>query len=201
MPRKEHRVSAFKEEDDEALVAQAQAGEHGAFDALYNRHYSYSWRIAYKMVFHRQDADDLAQAAWVKVYTGLHSFKPDERFLPWLHGITVHAVIDHCRKQQRRPEKLVEDVDPFMGLPSTNVSESVADIVANEDIVRRVLSRLRPDLYREVLVLADMIDMRPADIAKQLGLKVGQINGVLHRARKKFATLVAGELDDQIGDE
>jgi RNA polymerase sigma-70 factor (ECF subfamily) len=183
-------------DNDETLAAQAQAGDHDAFDQLYTRHYSYSWKIAYKMVFHRQDADDLAQAAWVKIYTGLHSFNPDERFLPWLHGITVHAVIDHRRRQQRRPEKLVEDVDLFMGLPSTNVSESVADIVANEDIVRRALSRLRPDLYREVLVLADMIDIRPADIAKRLGLKVSQVDGVLYRARKKFHTLVTSELED-----
>jgi RNA polymerase sigma factor (sigma-70 family) len=180
---------------DETLVARAQAGDHDAFDQLYTRHYSYSWSVAYKMVFHRQDADDLAQAAWVKVYMGLHTFKPDAHFLPWLHGITVHVVIDHCRRQQRRPERLVDDVELFTALPSTTVPESTVDIVANEDIVRRALSHLRPYLYREVLVLADMIDMRTPDIAKQLGLSVSQVNGVLHRARKKFTILVARELD------
>jgi RNA polymerase sigma-70 factor (ECF subfamily) len=193
-------VSVF-EEDDETLVASAQEGDYDAFDKLYTRHYSYSWRVAYKMVFHRQDADDLAQVAWVKVYTGLHTFKPDARFLPWLHRITVHAVIDHCRGQQRRPERLVDDVELFSNSPSMAASGSVADVVANEDVVRRSLSQLDPYLYRVVLVLADMIDMCPADIAELLEMKVNQVNGVLHRARKKFTTIVTRELDDQTGGE
>lgn len=196
-------MTAFElpEEEDEALVARGQRGDHDAFGKLYTRHYSYSWGVAYRMVFHRNDADDLAQTAWVKVYKGLHTFKPDARFLPWLHQITVHVGIDHCRRQRRRPEVPAADVEALSAPTPMIARSSVADAVANEDVVRRALLALTPPHYRVVLVLADMLDMSSAHIAEILEMRASQVDPILNRARKKFAALVTRELDDQIGGE
>jgi DNA-directed RNA polymerase specialized sigma24 family protein len=93
------------------------------------------------------------------------------------------------------------DVEALSAPTPMIARSSVADAVANEDVVRRALLALTPPHYRVVLVLADMLDMSSAHIAEILEMRASQVDPILNRARKKFAALVTRELDDQIGGE
>jgi RNA polymerase sigma-70 factor (ECF subfamily) len=173
--------------EDHALIRRAQQGEEEAFASLVRRHQTRAWRIARNLVASEDDALDLAQEAFLRVFKNLASFDFDHGFTTWLYRIVTNLAIDHLRK--RRPsfsttggedEGDLDLVDPDVERPSDGLER---EELGHE--VRACLANLAPH-FQSVLLLREIEGLPCNEIAHIVGATHVTVRWRLHRARKLF---------------
>ena len=143
-----------------------------------------AFRIAYSVVRHRQDAEDVAQEAFAKAYRHFRQLRDRDRFRAWLVRTTWRAALDRQRSNRRRAahEQAVEEP------PETPVNESVE--------ARERASRLwtaidaLPEKFRVAIVLANIEGHDLAEVAALLGIPVGTVKSRLFFARQRLKELL-----------
>jgi RNA polymerase sigma-70 factor (ECF subfamily) len=190
------RREAFVEEDssrdsrteDHALVRRAQAGDERAFETLVTRHQQRAWRVARNLVASDEDARDLAQEAFLRVFRNLASFDFQHGFTTWLYRIVTNLAIDQLRK--RRATTSTTRTDPEEGdydLADSKV-EKPSEGLEREELaqdVRACLASLAPH-FQSVLMLREMEGLPCNEIAHIVGATHVTVRWRLHRGRKLF---------------
>ncbi|HEY2352817.1 MAG TPA: sigma-70 family RNA polymerase sigma factor [Candidatus Acidoferrum sp.] len=97
-------VSSLPNLDDRALVVEAQVGNRAAFEELVRRYDRDVLRLALNLMKRPEDARDVYQEAFLKVYRNLHRFRFECSFYTWLYRIVTNVCLDHLRRRQARPE-------------------------------------------------------------------------------------------------
>src|SRR5437868_14581840 len=98
--------------DERALVADAQAGSRAAFEELVRRYDRDVLRLALNLMKRPEDARDVYQEAFLKVYRNLHRFRFECSFYTWLYRIVTNVCLDHLRRRQARPEDQAPEPNP-----------------------------------------------------------------------------------------
>jgi RNA polymerase sigma-70 factor (ECF subfamily) len=169
-------------EDDRAAVRRARDGDDSAYAELLARHRDRVFSFLLRLLGSAQDAEDVAQEAFVKAFSRLDSYDSARPFLSWLFGIAHHAALDHLRA--RRPAALsLDDPDgaPDPADPGPD-AEAAAGAALDAELIERLLSAL-PPLYREPLVLRHKEEMDIPEIARVLSLPEGTVKVRLFRGR------------------
>lgn len=187
--------------EDTTLVRRTLAGDQEAFSALVEKYKDPVYNVAYRMLGNPTEAEDVAQEAFVRAYTQLHTYKESHRFSTWLLSIASHLSIDQLRRRR------------FLALPLENVPflEWIADVgpgpeqsalrIEAADDMQRILGAL-PAKYRAVLVLRYWYDFSYEEIANALNLTPALVKARLHRARELVArTMKAQGLDMTLASE
>src|SRR5438105_7571483 len=97
-------VISLPELDERSLVTEAQAGNRAAFEELVRRFDRDVLRLALNLMKRPEDARDVYQEAFLKVYRNLHRFRFECSFYTWLYRIVTNVCLDHLRRRQARPE-------------------------------------------------------------------------------------------------
>ena len=163
-------------EAERAAVAACRRGEREAFDALVARYQRPIYRLCYRYVNNHEDANDLAQEAFLTAWRSISSFRGESAFSTWLYRIAVNACQNH--KALRRPVTLeLEDAhaDPGPGAEASALRDDDARRV------RAAVSRL-PDRQRATLILKVYHDLTHAEVAEILGSTVGTVKANLFHA-------------------
>ncbi|MFI5272887.1 MAG: sigma-70 family RNA polymerase sigma factor [Ktedonobacterales bacterium] len=172
--------------EDVTLVHRTLAGDQQAYTSLVEKYKDSVFNVAYRMLGNPTEAEDVAQEAFVRAYTQLHTYKDTHRFSTWLLSISSHLAIDQLRRRR------------FLALPLENVPflEWIADLslgpeesalaVETSDEMQKILGVLPPK-YRAVLVLRYWHDLSYEEIAEVLQLTPPLVKARLHRARELVA--------------
>lgn len=115
-------------ESDSSLVERAQSGDAQAYDILVERYHEKMLYLAVDLTKNFEDAQDVAQEAFIKAYQKLDQFRGNAKFSTWLYRITSNLAIDHYRKRKRKREDSMDD--SYKQLPGKDKSESL--ITGNE---------------------------------------------------------------------
>ena len=105
-------VTSLSSLDDRVLVQQAQAGSRPAFEELVRRYDRDVLRLALNLMKRTEDARDVYQEAFLKVYRNLHRFRFECSFYTWLYRIVTNVCLDHLRRRQARPEDQAPELHP-----------------------------------------------------------------------------------------
>jgi RNA polymerase sigma-70 factor (ECF subfamily) len=105
-------VSSLPNLDERALVSEAQAGNRAAFEELVHRYDRDVLRLALNLMKRPEDARDVYQEAFLKVYKNLHRFRFECSFYTWLYRIVTNVCLDHLRRRQARPEDQAPEIHP-----------------------------------------------------------------------------------------
>ena len=176
--------------DDAAAVAAAAEGQHAAFGALVERYQQVAFRAAWLITRDAQDAEDVAQEAFVRAYRRLHTFRQGEPFRPWLLRIVQNQALNAVRARNRRGG-LVDRIAIF----SSRAADSPHAAVAAADESSQVLAaieRLPPD-DRMVLHLRYFLDLPEREIADAIGRPPGTVKSRLHRASARLREVIERE--------
>lgn len=170
-------------------IGRVLAGEAEAFAVLLGGHRDAVYAYIHRIVGSAEDAEDLAQEAFVVAYRKLGSFDRRRPFRPWVLRIARNLALSALRR--RRPVVSIEDlggdgVDPACGAPGP--AEVAARNQRDRDL-RAALGALSPP-DREVLHLHYFEDMSLADIAMVTGRSTNAAKVALHRARRRLRELV-----------
>lgn len=191
------------EVSDRELVARCRAGDEAAFDALVLRHRERAFNIAYPLLLNCEDATEVAQDAFVKVYRTIGEFRGDCEFTTWLYQIVVNLARNKRRWWMRRGRKMTVSMDCPVETPDGEMTAQVAAAtdppdaeVARAEFVRTLEDRIAnlPTRYREVLLLRNVEDMSYQKIAVVLDCSVGTVKSRIARAREALRQAMAGEL-------
>ena len=186
-------------EEDRILVTQTLEGDLGAYEQLVNRHHAVVTRIAARVVG-RDEAEDVAQDAFLRAFHRLDGFRGDSSVRTWLLRIAHHAALDHLRRRRAEP------VDPA-SLDETPADERTR-LPAERLEVRERVERLEHKLqllsppHRAVLVLRDVEGLSYDEVAAITETPLGSVKGRLHRARRELIGLLrTNTYDWELPDE
>ena len=182
-------------EEELDVIRRVLHGDVNAFEDLVEAYEKNVYNLALRMTGNPQDAQDMAQEAFIKAYNSLSTFRGDSKFSVWLYRIVSNICLDHLRKKNRgTPGSLtVEDDDGEemqLELPDTSTApEEVLEKKLTRDAVRRGLASLPPDA-RQILLLREIEGLSYEEIGATLGLESGTVKSRLFRARKKLAAFL-----------
>lgn len=161
----------------------AGTGEMPTWAELVNEHADSVYRLAYRLSGNPQDAEDLTQDTFMRVFRSLKKYQPGT-FEGWLHRITTNLFLDMVRRRSSiRMEELPEDYDRVEG---TIAAPEVAYEMNNIDpALEKALDQLSPE-FRVAVVLCDGMGMSYDEISRTLGLKLGTVRSRIHRARTQL---------------
>ena len=177
--------------DEAALVERCRQGDDLAWEWLVRRCQGRVYGLAYHYLGSVEDARDVAQEAFVRVYRQLGSFDGD-RFMAWLLRITRNLCIDQLRRRRTRPpaEGVQADADGETAPRDAGPSPEQAWLAdARRKLVHQALRRL-DGANREVILLKDIQGLKLDEIAGMLGLPIGTVKSRAHRARLELARQV-----------
>lgn len=171
---------------DGELVAQAQQGDHAAFEKLVERHKHKAYRIAFDFTRDREEAKDLSQEAFLRAYTHLQGFDRRSGFYTWFYRIVVNLCLDHHRRNQKiQKEPFDDSVDHVHDHKerSDNLSPLDKEILARQ-IVAKVAAALDalPAKQRTVFILRNHQGLSIREIAAVMRAAEGTVKVHLHRA-------------------
>ena len=167
------------EQPEPATIA-AEGWVAPSWEQVVRDHSARVYRLAYRLSGNQQDAEDLTQETFVRVFRSLADFSPGT-FEGWLHRITTNLFLDMVRRRQRiRFDALPEDTER---LPGTAPSpEQVYADTHLDPQVQAALDALSPE-FRVAVVLCDIEGLTYEEIAGILGAKLGTVRSRIHRGR------------------
>lgn len=165
-------------------------GEARAFDLLVEQYAARVYALAYRLVGNAEDAQDMAQEAFVRVYKALPRYNGAAAFATWLYRIVTNVCLDEMKRRRRRPAAFTEFEDD----DGHGLVDRLADGETPEDAtLRRARQRAvqqailtLPEHYRLVLVLYDLQGFSYQEIAVFTRQNVGTVKSRLNRARNQL---------------
>jgi RNA polymerase sigma factor (sigma-70 family) len=150
------------------------------WEEVVREHSARVYRLAYRLSGNQQDAEDLTQETFVRVFRSLAEYTPGT-FEGWLHRITTNLFLDLARRRQRiRFDALPEDTERLAGR-ERSPEQVYTDLHLDPD-VQSALDALPPD-FRAAVVLCDIEGLSYEEIAATLGIKLGTVRSRIHRGR------------------
>lgn len=187
-------VSESGASDDRDLMARLAQGDKEALTPLVERHYRRLYRIALGYLRQREDALDVVQEAFVKVFQAASRWDGSADAGPWLSRVTVNLAIDRWRRNKRRGQTFsplaegdhLEVLAAHGQAPDRGVAAREAS-----DRMARALETL-PERQRAVVVLRHYQELSLEEIATTLGMSLGTVKSSLHRALHRMRASLAG---------
>ena len=169
--------------DESRLIVRAKEGDANAFAALLRQHQEMALRVAFQIVGDWDDAEDVCQESFIKVYRHLGRYRARHKFSTWLYRIVTHTAIDLLRRQQRTQRtELPDDVPVASREEATDWQLSL----------EKVLSELTPK-QRSAFVLRDLQGFPLEEVAEILDCSGITARVHLHQARKRLRQRLESE--------
>lgn len=176
--------------DQAQLLQRCQAGDELAWEVLVRTHQGRVCAIAWHYLGDQDEALDLAQDVFVRVYRGLDACADPDRFEHWLTRMVRNACIDQLRRRKARPPRQDVPADEMTSLSAGAPDPEQQWLnTSRQKLVHRALQRLS-DINREIIVLKDIQGLPLEEIAGMLELPLGTVKSRSSRARVELARAV-----------
>jgi RNA polymerase sigma-70 factor, ECF subfamily len=173
----------------EKLIQRCLAGDQLAWEAVVRQYWRKVFNVAYKFVGRHDEAEDLAQDIFLKVFKSLDTFDRRANFQTWLISVSRNLCIDHYRSVRKERETIDRDVDstevapPSVGIPSQLAALEQRDRV---ELLREAMAAL-PATLRTAVLMRDIQEFSYHEIAKKLKLPEGTVKSRINRGRTELA--------------
>ncbi len=185
-------------EPSHELIAQAQVGNPQALTALIQSQQHYIYSIAMSVLKNPEDAADLTQEAFIRLFRALPQYNGESRFTTWLYRLVVNMGRDELRKRGRQvpimppSEEPAEEYDPLSSVADEdrwNDPALALDAQETRHQVRSALAQLE-EHYRMVLTLYYFDDMKYQDIAEILDIPLNTVKSHIRRGKERLAAIL-----------
>jgi RNA polymerase sigma-70 factor, ECF subfamily len=177
--------------DEALLVRRVQSGDEMAFRDIVERYQSKVYSIIYGILRNRNDAEDIAQQVFAKVYFSIRNFDFRSSLLTWVYKITVNECYDYLRKKKVRTLVYESDFseDDAMRMENsdgaTDQSGPIDQRLANRDLVVKLLAKISEE-DRSLILLKEVEGHSVEELAQMTGMNENTIKVKLFRARQKL---------------
>ncbi len=175
---------------DNLLIEQSLKGQQSSFSELIDKYKNLVFNLAYRMTYNLQDAEDISQEVFIRVYKSLSNFNPRYKFSTWLYQVTLNLCRDRFRKGKIPSVSLdtppnegdQKDFNSLIANPKNNLEEAFLQ-AEQTNFINTLISSLPPK-YREVIILRHLRDLSYEEMSKILNISLGSVKSRLFRARE-----------------
>ncbi len=187
-------ASAFPDRHDaadpvlEGLIHRCLEGDQQAWNDIVRRYWRKVFNVAYKFVGRHDEAEDLSQDIFLKIYRSLHTFDRRANFQTWLISISRNLCIDHYRSVRKERETINRDMDASTLDPVAQEPGPIAALEQRDRValLRHGLASL-PEALRTAVLMRDIQEMTYQEIADALRLPEGTVKSRINRGRTELA--------------
>jgi RNA polymerase sigma-70 factor (ECF subfamily) len=172
----------------DSLIEQCLAGDQAAWEQIVRQNWRKVFNVAYKFVGKHDEAEDLTQDIFLKIFKALKTFDRRANFQTWIISISRNLCIDHYRSVRKERQTIARDVDSNDLQPATTDRGPYAQ-AEHQDLraqLREALETL-PITLRTAVVLRDLQELSYQEIADRLGLPEGTVKSRINRGRIELA--------------
>lgn len=172
----------------DALIEKCLTGDQAAWEQIVRQHWRKVFNVAYKFVGSHEQAEDLTQDIFLKIFRSLDTFDRRANFQTWLISVSRNLCIDHYRSVRKERQTIDRDV-PAEDLSPASATVSPLAALENRDLaalLRQALQAL-PQSLRVAVLLRDIQELSYLEIAERLRLPEGTVKSRINRGRKELA--------------
>lgn len=196
MPRSRPRAAVSAEE--RALIERCKRGDLGAFNDLVRKYEKQVYNFAYRLTGNYDDANDVAQDAFLRVFNAIGTFRGDSSFSTWLFRITTNVFLDERKKAKSHPQT---SLDEYLELGESSVARQIEDPSPTPEAVLEESERAQillkavgdlPEYQRAMVTLYHTQQKSYEEIAEIMDLPIGTVKSRLNRARLALKEKLSG---------
>ena len=172
----------------DSLIEQCLSGDQSAWEQIVRQNWRKVFNVAYKFVGKHDEAEDLTQDIFLKIFRALGTFDRRANFQTWIISISRNLCIDHYRSVRKERQTIARDVDSSDLQPATS-ERGPYQVAEHQDLraqLRQALETL-PVTLRTAVVLRDLQELSYQEIADRLGLPEGTVKSRINRGRIELA--------------
>ena len=170
----------------EPLIKKAQKGDTQAFEELVKKYDSRVLSIAYQIAGNQQDAEDIYQETFIKVFRGIDSFRSDSSFYTWLYRIAVNCSLSYCKKKKRNTHVPLDNGENDFFWKAVDSGLGPEGQITNKELRRKIeegVDKL-PPMQKAVFVLKYFHGQKIKEISWITDCAEGTVKNYLFRARE-----------------
>lgn len=183
--------------NDDYYIAQINQGDHNAFAVLVDRYKDLVFTLALRMLKNRDEAEEVAQDTFIKVYKSLGRFKGDSKFSTWIYKITYNTSLDRIKKNKKFNSNFSVDNFTEYQLKSIDNALDNLEVKERQKTIQQCVDRL-PEEDSFLISLYYYDDLSMDDIGKTMGISANNVKVKLFRIRKKLATILRKQLEPEV---
>ena len=172
----------------DALIAQCLSGDQAAWDTIVRQNWRKVFNVAYKFVGKHEEAEDLTQDIFLKIFKALGTFDRRANFQTWIVSISRNLCIDHYRSVRKERMTIAREIDTSDLQPAS--TERTPYAAAEHQDLRAMLRQalqMLPETLRTAVVLRDLQELSYQEIADRLELPEGTVKSRINRGRLELA--------------
>lgn len=169
----------------QVLVARATGGDARAFSQLVGQYYDFIFAVSFRLLRHREDAEDLAQAVCIKLASVLGQYKGKAAFTTWLYRVIWNTGQDHLRARKGGATTALSENDIYQS-ETVGAEKAMCDRAAVQAVYDL------PEKYRDAVLLVFAEGLSHAEAANVLGCTEGNVSWRIHEARKRLSVALKG---------
>lgn len=177
----------MQELSDKELTELAIKGDIKAFEQLVFRYEKPIFWYIKKFVAQKENAEDLVQETFIKIYRSLKTFDPEYKFKTWIYTIATNTVYDWLRKAKKSKELFIID-DPDNSFETIDESSSYK-LIEDKELVDNALRNIKP-VYQSAIVLFYRDELTYEEIAEVLKVPINTVKTYIYRAKKALSDLL-----------
>ncbi len=174
----------MQELSDKELVILAVKGDMKAFEQLVSLYEKPIFGYIFRFVVHKENAEDLTQETFIKIFRSLKTFDPEYKFKTWLFTIATNTVYDWLRKAKKNKEMFIVD-DPDIDFETIDDRWSYK-LTEDKELVDNALKKIKP-VYQSVIVLFYRDELSYQEIAEILKVPVNTVKTYMYRAKEALS--------------
>lgn len=183
--------------NDQVYINKILNGDTNAFTVLVDRYKDLVFTLALRMVKNREEAEEVSQDTFIKVYKSLNRFKGDSKFSTWIYRVAYNTCLDRLKKNKRQEYTVA--IDEYTE-HQVKTLENALDALEEQEkqlAIKKCLEML-PSEDSFILTLYYFEELSLDEISKITGLKPNNVKVKLFRSRKKLATILKQHLEPEI---
>jgi RNA polymerase sigma-70 factor (ECF subfamily) len=184
----------------DALIQRCLAGDQQAWEDIVRLHRRKVFNIAYKFTGRHDEAEDLTQDIFLKIFKSLNTFDRRANFQTWLISVSRNLCIDHYRSVRKERQTIDRDIDAGQLTPAANTPSALTELEEHDRVIllRKALRQLPANL-QEAVMLRDIRELSYQEIADQLHLPEGTVKSRINRGRTELARQIQRLRDELEG--
>lgn len=182
--------------DDQILIEAIQNGDTRAYAQLVSRYKDLVFTLAIRMLKHREEAEEVAQDTFIKVFKSLDKFKGDSKFSTWIYRVAYNTCLDRIKKNKKHLNDVTIDEYTFNKLDT--IDNALDNIIKEEKstLIKNCINKL-PEDSSALLTLFYFEELSLDEISKIINVEANTVKVKLFRARKKLAVILEQYLQPQ----
>lgn len=183
--------------NDQVYIDSILNGDANAFTVLVDRYKDLVFTLALRMMKHREEAEEVAQDTFIKVYKSLNKFKGDSKFSTWIYRVALNTCLDRLKKNKR--QQYTVEINEYTEHQIKTLDNALDKIEEKErEQAMQDCLALLPSEDSFLLTLYYFEELSLEEIGKIVDLKINNVKVKLFRSRKKLATILRKKLDNEI---